>query len=440
MKEYTAMTAKRLLVGLLLLVALSINAFAATTVIVKTKNNGNINSIAASLGGTILDSMDDGSTYLLSVASMPTTLPPGCASTTANTALVLPRFRGSVLTASDNRGTLPWYAGQPAFRLIHAASAQGKSTGRGVIIADVDSGVDVSHPALRGHLTTGYDFVGNGRARSRTNSRVDQSTASFLDQSTASFLDQSTASFLDQSTASFLDQSTASFLDQSTASFLDQSTASFMDSNNGGHGHGTMVAGILAALAPDALIMPLRAFDDTGAGEAYLVAKAIRYAVRNGAQVINLSLGLSSDAPEVQAAVEFAQAKGVMVVGSAGNNNSSQPQYPAALPNVISVAATDLNDHKAAFSNFNSSVFVSAPGVNIITAYPGGYAVASGTSFSSAVVAAEVALLRSLTTADVHRAVASSTVNINSLNPAYVGQLGYGRIDLFSAVSYVTAQ
>jgi len=303
----------------------------------------------------------------------------------------------------------------------------------------VDSGVDVSHPALRGHLTTGHDFVGGGRARNRTNSTLDQSTASFLDQSTASFLDQSTASFLDQSTASFLDQSTASFLDQSTASFLDQSTASFMESASGGHGHGTMVAGILAALAPDALIMPLRAFDDTGAGDSYQVAKAIRFAVRNGAHVINLSLGLSSDAPEVQAAVEFAQRRGVIVVASAGNSNSSQAQYPAALPNVISVAATDLYDHKAAFSNFSRSVFVSAPGVNIITAFPGGYAVASGTSFSSAIVAAEVALLRSLTTADLHRAVALSTVNINSLNPVYVGQLGYGRIDLLAAISYVTA-
>src|SRR5262245_14491702 len=128
-----AMSAKRFLVGLMLLVALSINAFAATTVIVKIKNNGNINSIAASLGGTILDSMDDGATYLLSVPSMPSTLPPGCASITANTALVLPRFKGSVFTASNNVGTLPWYASQPAFRLIHAASAQAKSTGRGVI-------------------------------------------------------------------------------------------------------------------------------------------------------------------------------------------------------------------------------------------------------------------------------------------------------------------
>src|SRR5437867_13451264 len=101
---------------------------------------------------------------------------------------------------------------------------------------------------------------------------------------------------MDKSTASFMNQTTASILDQSSASFLDQSSASFLESGSAGHGHGTMVAGILAALAPDALTMPLRAFDDSGAGDAFQVAKAIRCAVRNGAHVVNVSLGLTSDA------------------------------------------------------------------------------------------------------------------------------------------------
>src|SRR5436309_8540115 len=118
-----------------------------------------------------------------------------------------------------------------------------------------------------------------------------------------------------------MDQSSGSFLDQSSASFLDQSSASFLGSGSAGHGHATMVAGILVALAPDALIMPLRAFDDSGTGDAFQVAKAIRYAAKNGAQVINLSLGLSyrSDSPEVQNAIKFAINKGVIVVASAGN-------------------------------------------------------------------------------------------------------------------------
>ena len=429
------MNAKRIALTLLVLMVVSINASAATTVIVQIAKNADINSIAASLGGTILDSISGDSTYLLSIPSMPGTLPPGVLSMTVDTPLVLPRFRGAGLSVAANAGALPWYANQPAFQLINAPSARGKSTGRGVIVADVDARVDVSHPALRGHLTTGYDFIGNTDLKTRTGATLEQSTASFLDQSTASFLDQSTASFLDQSTASFLDQSTASFLDQSTASFLDQSTASFLEAGTAGHGHATMVAGIIAALAPDALIMPLRAFDDNGIGDAFQVAKAIRYAVRNGAQVINLSLGLTSDAAEVRSAINFAIANNVAVVAAGGNNNSSQPHYPAALPNVIGAAATDLHDLKASFSDFGQSVFVAAPGVEIITAYPGGYAVGSGTSFSSAIVAAEVALIRSLTTNGIYDAVATSAVNIDVVNPAYAGQLGYGRIDLLAAVS-----
>src|SRR5262249_42594910 len=153
------------------------------------------------------------------------------------------------------------------------------STGKGLIIADINALVDYSHPALKGHLTGGYDFViGNPSNPNAANS---------LNQSTASFLDQSTASFLDQSTASFLDQSTASFLDQSTASFLDQSTASFLDTSNPAHGHGTMVAGIIAAIAPEAMIMPIRAFDDHGQADQFVIAKAIRWAVDHGADVIN---------------------------------------------------------------------------------------------------------------------------------------------------------
>src|SRR5881296_1854742 len=423
------MFAKRLFLILLVLtlVAFSIDASAAVTVIVETSKKADIDSIAASLGGTVLDSMPGDSKYLLSLPSMPSTLPSGVTSMTLDTAVVLPRFRGSALSATGSGGALPWYANQPAFNLVNAASARAKATGRGVIIADINSQVDVSHPALQGHLTTGHDFVGNSDPKTRTGATLQQSSASFLDQSSASFLDQSSASFLDQSSSSFLDQSSASFLDQSSASFLDSGAA--------GHGHATMVAGILAALAPDALIMPLRAFDDSGAGDAFQVAKAIRYAVRNGAHVINLSLGFTSDAAEVAAAIDFAVANNVVVIAAAGNSNTSEPQYPAAFPSVIGVGSTDLQDVKASFSNYGQSVFVTAPGVNIFTAFPGGYAVGSGTSFSSAIAAAEVALIRSLATTGIYNTVAATAVDIDSINPAYAGQLGYGLIDLLAAVS-----
>src|SRR5947199_1513014 len=123
-------------------------------------------------------------------------------------------------------------------------------SGRGIVIANVNAKVDVAHPALIGHLTGGAEFL-NGTC----------SNTSSLNQAEGSFLDQAEGSFLDQAEGSFLDQAEGSFLDQAEGSFLDQSTASFLDQMSPAHGHGTMVAGILAAVAPDAMIMPLRAFD-----------------------------------------------------------------------------------------------------------------------------------------------------------------------------------
>jgi hypothetical protein len=261
-----------------------------------------------------------------------------------------------------------------------------------------------------------------------------QPTNFSLNQSTASFLDQSTASFLDQSTASFLDQSTASFLDQSTASFLDQSTASFLDTSNPAHGHGTLVAGILAGIAPGAMIMPIRAFDDSGNSDQYTIAKAIQWAVDNGADVINMSFGTPSKSNVIQNAIQYADQHGVSLISSAGNDDSQTPQIPASLGPVVGVAATDIWDLKAPFSNYGPPVGVTAPGVSIIAPYPGGYyAVVSGTSFAAPIVAGEAALMRSMTQKQNNRdRIKNGVIKIDQRNPGI--PLGQGRIDLSLAV------
>ena len=98
------------------------------------------------------------------------------------------------------------------------------------------------------------------------------------------------------------------------------------------------------------------------------------------------------------------------------------------------MAATDNSDYKASFSNYGSYVTVSAPGVNVISSFPGGYyAAISGTSFAAPIVAAEAALLRGLQK-NPATAIPQSSVNIDGLNPAYTGTLGAGRVDLFQAV------
>ena len=414
------MTGRRVILILLLTLGLATQASAASyPLIVDLGPLGIIGTVVSVLGGTLVDGIPGTSTYLLNVPLIPSPLLAsllGIQSMELNTGVTQPGFvQFAVLTVPPP--TAPdWYKYQPAWTRIHTVAALPYSTGRGVVVADINSKVDVGHPALIGHLTTGYDFVASKPA----------GTAA---------LNQSSSSFLDQSSSSFLDQSSSSFLDQSSSSFLDQSSSSFLDSENPAYSHGTLCAGIIAAIAPDSMIMPLRVFDDQGSADIYSLSKAIRYAVQNGAQVINMSFGTLQASYTLRSAISFAQSRGVTLVASAGNNNTSVPQYPAAYSGVITTAATDISDTKASFSNFGSYVFVDAPGVNILSAYPGGYySIVSGTSFSAPALAGTAALIRSLQSTGTANSISAGSVNIDSENPQYVHQLGHGRIDVLRAV------
>src|SRR5207237_7565090 len=133
---------------------------------------------------------------------------------------------------------------------LGAAQSQLGAVGAGVV-AVIDTGVDANHPALQGALLPGFDFTRHQRGASEFRD---------LDQSTAGILDQSTAGILDMQTVVTVNQSTAGILDQSTAGILDTSKlpADF--------GHGTMVAGIIHLVAPQAKILPLTAFSSDGMG------------------------------------------------------------------------------------------------------------------------------------------------------------------------------
>ena len=183
------------------------------------------------------------------------------------------------------------------------------------------------------------------------------------------------------------------------------------------------------------MIMPLRVFDDQGSADLFNIAKAIRYAVQQGAQIINMSFGTLQNSQAIKSAINFALSNNIVLVASAGNSNTSAPQYPAAYSGVITAAATDLFDKKASFSNYGKSVYVDAPGVNIFSSYPGDYySVVSGTSFSAPAIAGTAALIRSLRTSGVSNNIAAGAINIDSNNPNYGKQLGYGRIDVLRAV------
>jgi thermitase len=182
------------------------------------------------------------------------------------------------------------------------------------------------------------------------------------------------------------------------------------------YGHGTHVAGIVAAstnnkvgvasVCPDCTILDGKVLNDFGSSSTSSVSDGINWAVTKGAKVINLSLGQSNPTRTLETAVKNAWNKGVVIVASAGNNNNTTKLYPAAYPNVIAVAATDNKDAKASFSTYGASwVDIAAPGVNVYSTFPNhtfylaskfgrsqGYDVANGTSMSSPIVAGVAAL------------------------------------------------
>jgi subtilisin family serine protease len=387
---------------------------------------GGILHIISSLGGgQLLDQIPGTNIYLVNLPNIPIVTPIlqsvlGILFIEPDERVLTPIRSQEGLLAIPTKTTWDWYKTQPELVRIQASNALAYSKGRGVVVADLNSLIDYSHPALTGHLTGGYDFV---TARSGYQATLDQSSSSFLDQSSSSFLDQSSSSFLDQSSSSFLDQNYATFVNPTS-----------VDSNPA-YGHATLCAGVIAAIAPGSMIMPLRVFDSNGETDVFSVTKAIYYAVNNGAKVINMSFGMSQSYNSIQTALNFAASKGVVVIASAGNQNTGTPQFPASASGVIAVASVNSTDVKAPFSNFGATVYVDAPGMNIISAYPGArYAMVSGTSFSAPIVAAEAALIMSAKTVNVKTDIGSAVVNISTQNPSYPGELGHGRINILNAV------
>ncbi|MFF0427677.1 type VII secretion-associated serine protease mycosin [Streptomyces sp. NPDC004520] len=176
-------------------------------------------------------------------------------------------------------------------------------------------------------------------------------------------------------------------------------------------GHGTKVAGIIAAqphdgtgfvgLAPEATIIPIRQNDEKNSGKSDTMAQAIDYAVKAGAKVINISQDTTQPmSPDSSMARSVAKAieKDVVIVASAGNDGAdgeNKLTYPAAFPGVLAVASSDRNNERAVFSQSGPMVGVAAPGVDIVSTVPGGgQCVDNGTSFSAPYVAGVATLLR----------------------------------------------
>ena len=317
-----------------------------------------------------------------------------------------------------------------------------------VVIAIIDSGVQIDHPDLRDNIWQNKkEITGNG---------IDDDRNGFID---------------DVNGWDFVNN-----VSDPRPKFMSGFSAS-------GVLHGTIVAGIAAASGNNAAgisgvswraqIMPLKVLDDKGEGDTNAVIKAIDYAIANDADIINFSFVGFGNSHALERAIRRAYNAGIIMVAAAGNEQEGgngyfldeKPMYPAChdgsiLENmVIGVSATDALDQKASFSSYGSKcVDIAAPGVSIYSTavyapeksidnvffnkYYDGYW--SGTSMAAPMVSGAIALLETvgpgMSRAEITRNVIDNSDNINRLNQSYLWQLGRGRLNVSQAVASIKSR
>jgi subtilisin family serine protease len=314
-------------------------------------------------------------------------------------------------TPTSYYGATVWqgYIVQPGNRLIRTAQTQSafNVAGGGTTVADIDTGVDPTNPVLQSVLVNGYDFTRNTSGGSEMS-------------------DVQASPNLSDAQPAALDQRTVAVLDQRTVAVLDGSSYSDF-------GHGTMTAGIVHLVAPEAKIMPLKAFSADGTAYDSNILRAIYYAVSHGANVMNMSFNYSSYSAELATAIKYANSRGVISVASAGNDGEETVVYPGGLPGVIDVASTSNTDVQSSFTNYGAPpVWLAAPGEGVVTTYPWGtWAAGWGTSFSTPFVAGTAALMLGANSNCPSWSVANGLANAD-----YIGNvnLGFGRLDTLRAV------
>jgi len=214
------------------------------------------------------------------------------------------------------------------------------------------------------------------------------------------------------------------------------------------YGHGTMVAGVAAALSNNGTgvasvawqnpLMPIRVTDLQGYASVSAIAQALTWAVDHEAKVLNLSFSGVAGSATIRNAAQYVVSKGGVVVAAAGNCGCTDST--AENPYVLSVSATDSNDTLASFSSRGSFVDLSAPGVSIYTTTRGGgYGPASGTSFSSPLTAGVVALIMSanpdLTPSEIETLLEATTDDLGT--SGYDSLFGFGRVNAYEALATV---
>jgi len=330
-------------------------------------------------------------------------------------------------------------------KTIRSADAWDFSTGQGVTVAVIDTGIDYNHPDIKNNMWINSSEDING------NSVMDPDDINGLDDDSNGHID-----------------------DILGYNFANDSNDPVDD-----HGHGTHVAGTIAATGDNAIgvvglafrsqVMPVKALNDQGSGTSADLAEAIEYAANNGAEVINMSIGGPIKVWVIQDAIDYAYGQGVVLVASAGNNfgGDAAHTWPSAYENVISVASTDQHDIISDFSNVGVKIDVSAPGGGSINSNDPGklgrnilslrafgtdmcgdgtcivneeYIRACGTSMAAPHVSALAALILSrhpgFTNEEIRQVMRTSADDTDSAG--WDPTTGYGRINAYEALQIET--
>jgi hypothetical protein len=221
----------------------------------------------------------------------------------------------------------------------------------------------------------------------------------------------------------------------------------FRDDNNNGQidegvGHGSMVAGIIDQIAPNASLIIVRLADSDGDSNSWFIIKGIVFSVLNGAEVINISMGTQGHLFALSNVVKWAFDQNVTIVAPIGIDNAPTVLKPASYDRVVCVTGVNHLDLKASFSNWNARADASAPATGIRSYWwDGTMGIWSGTSFAAPMMAGSIAVgLQYRTPAPlwkVRSAIQTSGTNIDGLNTGYQGMLG-GRLNVVNLVNQLT--
>jgi subtilisin family serine protease len=293
------------------------------------------------------------------------------------------------------RSTFAEFSSQPLIDDIGLSVANPAIRGAGTVVAILDTGVDLAHPAFAGRLLPGKNFIDSTQSVDDVGDGIDSNANGVADEMT---------------------------------------------------GHGTLAAGLVLLAAPDTFILPLKIMDSDGVVTTFALARAMFHAIDQNVDVISISLGTIADPLVLRQAVDEAVLDDTIIVAAVGNDDrQDEVRSPASLSalGVVAVAALDSNNVRASFTNFGPFVTLAAPGVDIHSTAPDGYGRASGTSFAAPLVAGAAARLRSICGLESPGTILDTLMNtaapIDALNPGYAGLLGAGLLSVDAAVSALSA-